>query len=248
MSVHDALTGSLEQLARALEPAVFEPRDGYVFLSFPSFPIPFLNGMWAHDDSAAAHIEDARADAERLGTPFTIMVLDSRTPAVEEAARGRGFAPAERMPGMLATHDSFRDEQVPGVEIAAISNRNELDEAEVIVRDAFGLPADWAAAVYAPEVVALEGVQFYLARVDGHAVATAMGFTIGDAVGIFNVATPAEDRGHGYGGTVTARAVRDGFDRGARYAALQSSAIGESVYRRLGFEQLETYVAFIPKS
>jgi predicted acetyltransferase len=67
----------------------------------------------------------------------------------------------------------------------------------------------------------------------------------GAAVGIFNVATPKSHRGNGYGTAVTSRAVVEGFSAGAAFAYLQSSAIGESVYRRLGFEQVSTYtIAF----
>jgi GNAT superfamily N-acetyltransferase len=242
------MSAPLERLATAFDDAVFEHRDGYAFVSYPSFPIPFLNGMWVDDDSAAGHIDEARADAERRGTPFTILVRDGRTPAVEEAARARGFTPAERMPGMGVERHRFRDGHVPRVEVRPISEESDLENAMTIARDAFELPQEWAAAAFTPQVVALDGLQYYLALVDGHAVATGMGFTIGDAVAIFNVATPASERGHGYGSAVTARAVRDGFERGATYAVLQSSPLGESVYIRLGFEELETYVAFIPKS
>jgi ribosomal protein S18 acetylase RimI-like enzyme len=248
MSVHVAMTAALERLARAFPNAVFDRRDGYAFLAYPSFPIPFINGMWAENDAAAQYIEEASADAERMGTPFTIMVLDGHTPAVEDAARALGYTEALRMPGMVATRDDFTDAHVAALAVTPCSSRSDLDESMAMAQEAFDLPPEWAAAAYSPEVVALDGLQFYLGRRNGRAVATAMGLTVGDAVGIFNVATPVADRGRGYGSAVTAQAVRDGFDRGARYAALQSTAIGESVYRRLGFEEIETYVAFILKS
>lgn len=244
MNVHAALLDALDRLASSLAGARFERRDGYCFISFPSFPLPFLNGMWADTDAAAEHIDDARADAERLGTPFTVMVREGRSPAVEAAAMERGFAAALRLPGMGVSRTAFRDTHVADLEITRVETARHLEDAAAMIAPAFGMPPDWAAAVYVPEVVALDGLQYYLGRVDGRPVATAMGFTIGAAVGIFNVATPEEDRGRGYGGAVTARAVRDGFERGATFGALQSSALGESVYRRLGFEQVETYAAF----
>lgn len=48
--------------------------------------------------------------------------------------------------------------------------------------------------------------------------------------------------GHGYGPALTAQAARDGFAAGAELAWLQSSAMGHSVYRRLGFRDVETYL------
>ncbi len=73
-------------------------------------------------------------------------------------------------------------------------------------------------------------------------VSTALGFTIDGATGIFNVATPPEHRGRGYGAVLTARAARDGFEAGSEFAFLQSSEIGHTVYRRLGFRDVEEYV------
>ena len=85
-------------------------------------------------------------------------------------------------------------------------------------------------------------MDIYVGRVDGRDVSTAVGFTSGDAVGIFNVATPPEHRGRGYGAALTAAAAAEGFAAGAEFAWLQSSALGLPVYRRLGFREVETYV------
>ena len=72
-------------------------------------------------------------------------------------------------------------------------------------------------------------------------MSTAISSVHGDAVGIFNVATPERRRGRGYGADVTSRALADAFARGAQFGYLQSSPLGEPVYRRLGFEQVATY-------
>jgi predicted acetyltransferase len=66
--------------------------------------------------------------------------------------------------------------------------------------------------------------------------------TLAGATGVFNVATPRQHRGRGYGAAVTARAVRDGFRAGASLAFLQASDAGFGVYRRLGFRHVEDYV------
>jgi predicted GNAT family acetyltransferase len=52
------------------------------------------------------------------------------------------------------------------------------------------------------------------------------------------VGTVPSARGHGYGAVVTAAAAAYGFQRGATMAALQASAMGERVYRRLGFVEI----------
>ena len=77
-----------------------------------------------------------------------------------------------------------------------------------------------------------------MGRVEDRPVTTAMGWTANAATGIFQVATPPAHRRRGYGGAVTSRAVLDGFAAGADLAWLQSSRVGERLYRKLGFRQV----------
>ena len=78
----------------------------------------------------------------------------------------------------------------------------------------------------------------YLARLDGVAVATSLGCLVDDTVAIFNVATASDARRRGAGGAVTAAAMADAQARGARWAHLESSEMGRSVYERLGFRHV----------
>lgn len=244
MNLHEALERPLERLAGVLEDARYEQRDGYTFLAFPTFPVRDLNGIWVDSDAAAPHIEEAHAEARELGTPFSIMVREGRSPAVERAATELGFEPTVRIPGMAVTRDELRAPDRSGVEVLRIETADGLAQALAVGAAGFGISADLAASIYALEVAALDGLEYYLARADGVDVATAAGFTIGDGTAIFSVATAPEHRAKGYGAAVTAQAVQDGFNAGATFAALQSSAMGEPVYRRLGFRELETYVLY----
>jgi ribosomal protein S18 acetylase RimI-like enzyme len=204
-----------------------------------------LNGMWIDDDVAATHIDEAQEDARALGTPFTVVVREGRSPAVEDAARERGFEATDRIPGMAVAREGLRD---PGlhehVEVIRVETADGLAQALAVGAAGFGISPDLVASVYSLEVAALDGLRYYLARSDGRDVATAAGFTTEDAVAIFNVATAPDVRGRGYGSAVTAAAIRDGFEAGAEFAALQSSALGESVYRGLGFLEIETYLPY----
>ena len=93
MNLHDVVEQCLERLAGVLEDARYEQRDGYTFLAFPTFPVRDLNGMWVDSDAAVAQIEAARAEAQELGTPFSIMVREGRSPGVERAAGELGSSP-----------------------------------------------------------------------------------------------------------------------------------------------------------
>ena len=134
----------------------------------------------------------------------------------------------------------------------------EVDDSELAfsrVRDAAGLsvaatvgaagfevPRELLEAMYKPRVVGVPDLSIYVAYAHGHPVSAAIAWVGDGAVGIFNVATPPEHRGQGYGRAVTTKDVADGFAVGADLAWLQASQLGQPVYRAMGFWQVETYL------
>ena len=242
--LHEALCTVSERLAGQLEGSRFERRDGYEFLAFPMFPLPSFNGIWAETDDAANDLESAVAEAEELGPPIGVMVRDGRTPAVAQRARELGFSIEEPTPGMVMRPGEL---QVPDSEldILQIKTADGLAQALAVAATGFEIPGELLSALYLLEVAELEGIEYYLARLEDKDVCTAIGYTVDDTVGIFNVATPPEFRRRGYGSIITAHAAQAGFDAGADFAYLQSSAMGESVYRRLGFRHVSTYTVLI---
>ncbi|MGB8005391.1 MAG: GNAT family N-acetyltransferase [Gaiellaceae bacterium] len=239
------LLAAIERLATVLDGAEFERGDGYCFMSFPTFPIRDLNGIWADSDAAAGQLEDGRLRAAELGTPFIVMTRAGKTPGVEAAARELGLTNEIEFPGMTVTPEQFKTPAMEP-ELVRADSAELLAQALAVGASGFGAPPTLIASVYSLEVAQLEGLEMYLAQADGADVSTAVGFTVDKATAIFSVATPEEHRGRGYGAAVTAAAVRGGFTRGADLAGLQSSPLGESVYRRLGFQEVETYRLFAP--
>jgi len=88
----------------------------------------------------------------------------------------------------------------------------------------------------------VKAASWYVGRVEGAMLTTAVGVSADGATGVFNMATPPEHRGRGYGAALTSRVVRDGFEAGSQFAFLQSSEIAHGVYRRRGFPDVEQYV------
>jgi predicted GNAT family acetyltransferase len=64
--------------------------------------------------------------------------------------------------------------------------------------------------------------------------------------GVFNVATPGEHRGRGFGSVVTVQTVEAARTEGARGAYLQSSPMGLRVYEKLGFVTVEQWRQWMP--
>jgi len=84
----------------------------------------------------------------------------------------------------------------------------------------------------------------FVARLDGRPIATSLGSTLDGIVAIYNVATVAAARRRGAGAAVTAAAMADAQAAGARWAILESSEMGRSVYERLGFRQVAEVAIF----
>jgi N-acetylglutamate synthase len=246
LRLHLALCTVAERLAGVMEGARFERRNGYVLLMYPTLPIPSFNGVWPEEDSAADALRDAVAEVQAHGLKAGVLTRSGETPAVDEAARELGLTATERIPGMVANAGDLDGPAAPELEVIRIETADGFAQALAVAAEGFGLPADFLAPLYMLEVTGLDGFEVYVGRVEGRDVTTAASYVIDGDVGIFNVATPSEYRGRGYGAAITGHAVREGFAAGADLAYLQSSAIGESVYRRLGFREVVTYVLFTP--
>lgn len=78
----------------------------------------------------------------------------------------------------------------------------------------------------------------YVARLEGRPVATSLGSVLDGIVAIYNVATVPAARRRGAGAAVTAAAMADAQVDGARWAILETSEMGRSVYERLGFRRV----------
>jgi GNAT superfamily N-acetyltransferase len=240
--LHLALCTVADRLAGVMESARFERRDGHVLLAFPTFPIPSFNGVWPDDDSAAGSLGESLAEIEAEGVPVGVLTRSGEMPEVTAAARELGLTAAEPIPGMAANANDLDGPTESELEIIRIETADGFAQALAVAAEGFDLPADFLAPLYMPEVTGLDGFEVYLGRAGGRDVTTAASYVVEGEVGIFNVATPAKYRGRGYGAAITDSAVREGLAAGADLAYLQSSAIGESVYRRLGFREVVTYV------
>jgi len=78
------------------------------------------------------------------------------------------------------------------------------------------------------------------------AIAAAWTYRHGDDVGVYAVGTASEWRRRGHARRLLEHLLADARRRGARTASLQSTAMGEMLYRRLGFRPVGRYEEWIP--
>jgi GNAT superfamily N-acetyltransferase len=243
--VHEALVEAFEILLTLLPDATVRPGGGYRVICAPSFPIPLTNAVWSDGSNEDATVHDlpaALAELEARGMPPAVIARDGTAPRVQDEARRLGLTADERIPGMSVERDAFRPMQRPDVEFRLVgADAPLLETALDVTARGFGAPREFFVPLFAGGMQA-DGLDLWLAFVDGVPVSTAIGMVRGDTVGIFDVATPPEHRRKGYGALVTAKAVLEGFAAGATLAYLQSSDMGFPVYEALGFRTVSTYV------
>jgi ribosomal protein S18 acetylase RimI-like enzyme len=134
-----------------------------------------------------------------------------------------------RLPGALP------DVRESDLELVQVSTPEEVEEFEAVSVRGFGSEDDVVepGTIHPPSVLADDAMHMFTGRVDGRAVAAAMGYRLDDVVGVFGVTTVASARRRGYGTAVTRAAMLT--DTGLP-AVLAPSDDAVNMYRRLGFE------------
>jgi GNAT superfamily N-acetyltransferase len=172
------------------------------------------HGLWATFETLMPLVDQGRAAAAELGL----------------TERGR-------VVGMVAAPSGVTDVPAAAVGVRRVDEEG-LRLALDVAAAGFGSPTEAIDVLYTPRILSAPGVSFYLAEVDGEPVATGVGCIGEGLVGVYSVATPPEHRRRGYGSAVVVQIVTDGFDAGAQLAYLQASAMGASVYAKLGFRRV----------
>jgi GNAT superfamily N-acetyltransferase len=237
---HHALEQVWELLYRELDGALLERRSDLIFVLYPPIPIPQVNGAWVVEDTQAAAdgLADAVAEVDAAGAWPWIQTRSAHE-RTRQAAFDLGLTHTELVPGMVMRPGELVE---PDIEIEiALTSDDDLDATNEALAVSFEAPKELF-EMFNDTLRRVEGVSVYSGRVDGTVVSTAVGVTVDGVTGVFDVATPPEHRGRGYGAALTAHVVRTAFETGSELAFLQSSEIGHSVYRRLGFRDVEEYI------
>jgi ribosomal protein S18 acetylase RimI-like enzyme len=210
-------------------------------------PLPVFNG--ATNARFEATTADERIEAvlepfrrERIDMTWWVGPTSTPDDLVDRLV-AHGLVVDERVPVMGRSLEGLVAGSLrPGLEIELVVDGAGFHAATEVMKAGFGMPPDVAPEIearYADYAIGPRAIQrVYLARQDGVAVATALGFVVDGVVGIYNVATRPEHRGRGAGSAVTAAALADAASHGAVAAILESSAMGRSLYERLGFRAI----------
>lgn len=248
-SLARAVIGNLHDIFRHLRKsrsADFESNDGIVRWHTP-MPHPWFNGVLSERTARPGDSElvlDAAAYfAPRGWEQFSWWIDPSVAGAGwEDLLAKHGFTYDDPRPGMAIDLTKLETPRV-SADNFAVSVVEDADALAVWSRttcEGFGM--DTAAAdglLRTMDGIGLElPVRNYIGYLDSEPVATSTLFVANGAAGVYNVATLEAARGKGIGAAITAKALVDGRDLGYRVGILQSSEMGYSVYKRMGFEEV----------
>jgi hypothetical protein len=242
-----ALVDTWEALMRVHPDAWTEVSDG-ISACVTGIPSAGLNGIWCSTaDPDPGELQRLLGELRDRGIPHLLELRPGTGDAALAVAAESDLVPADDMPVMRLDDATALDPS--NLPAAGLRVRElEPDEAALhagIAAIGFGEPPEHFMRLFPPHVMAMDGLRAYIGEVDGEIVTTAVGVTLEDYVGVFNVATPSRHRRRGYGAAITARVVADGAAAGASWAWLQSSPSGYAIYERLGFRTLERWLTWV---
>lgn len=239
----DAVTRSCYRSFTALPGATLID-DGDVYGVITPVPLGFFNGIATtrfRPGTPAGERIDAVVDLYRAQRrAFRWWVTPGTTPAgLDEVLPAHGFSHAYDSLGMTADLAKLQSARPSELRILQVRNEAEMSVFTAVLTAVFDRPEPERLAWLAP----YRHIGFgddspwvhFVGYLGDMPVATTSVLIDGDLAGIYLVGTLAAARGRGAGSTLTLHAIQHARDRGARTAALQSSEMGESVYRRVGF-------------
>ncbi len=176
--------------------------------------------------------------APRTST-YSIWIRNHADTDLEVQLREKGFTDFTSMPGMVLLSDPGTQCAPADLDVRTVVDDKGRCDFRDVVADAYltyGAPPAYAEdAFFRLESVCAPHLQAFVGYLDDTPVAGAAVYVTHSVAGIGWVGTRSDQRRRGYAEAVTWAAIREGFRRGATFANLQASPMGEPVYTRMGF-------------
>jgi ribosomal protein S18 acetylase RimI-like enzyme len=217
---------------------------GVVLVSGPS---AYLRVAIRSDPSVAGAAVVARATEFFAAEPTGFLVLVRRPDDedIERAALAAGFRTGwTERPMVLTSPPPLRT--VPDeVEVRVVADGVGVVDYGRVVALANDDPGERERAplLFHDETIIAPHIAAFVAYIRNEPVASAMTLVSHRVAGVFYVATVEHARRRGLGDALTRLAARTGFGMGADAAWLGASEMGAGLYRRIGFEDLDSTLA-----
>lgn len=175
---------------------------------------------------------------------FRIILCDPADACVRSAAAARGYVVNRSQPLMSARLPLAEFAFPAGYQPDLVLSARDIHDYLSVREPSSSRPADETEGEFIAAVIATGRFSYFVAREGGGALATASSAFADGVVHVSNVWVKDEARRQGLGAAMTAMAAA-AFPE-AEWAALEASAMGEPVYRRMGFAERYRYVQMTP--
>lgn len=232
---HAAILASFEALAEYVDGGYTHRAPGVVTIVC-GVDHPGFNAACAQTKAVGrAAVDDEIQRLETSGHPYSVLLPGEASAAQAASFAAAGLTREDPIPVMTAVEPSgvgWPDDLTIDTGAEAITRHRQL------LVDVFAMSHAVVDPVVSGPLWDDEEV-FTVVGLDGEVtVTTALAIRVGDGTGVFNVGTHPDYRGRGYGAAATAAVTDQAFAAGAKFATLQSSEMGISVYESLGFKHL----------
>ena len=215
----------------------WEKNGAYTCIS--TIPHSSMNGPILETAAVSAPaIREAIEKARATGYPVSVLAPGDLTASQRAVLAEYGYTVEEEIPVMTAS----RPVDSPWPDELELLDGPAAEAAHVdMVADVFSMDRSWIETMINPDMYEFDDSYAVVGTLDGEPVTTGFALRRGSGAGVFNIATTDGHRGKGYGAAATAAVTNHWFDRGITHATLQSSDMGRSVYRRIGFRDVMTH-------
>ncbi len=251
---HRTLIAFNRALTRWGSHGALEEQDGSVLCASGTWIPVVANGAFRSDDSLSGSALIARADAffTGLNRGYTIKVRDSGEDDDLRPACAEGGLEAfgDPVPEMICRTPLPDALWIDGVTVRVVEDEAGVHDFIGVNAEAYatyGMPPEVHSDLFDDVASLLEdsAASIVVARRDDQPVATAMVYESDGVASLQWVGTVPAGRSTGLGALVTVATTNLAFAHGASWCSLQASPMGESVYRRLGFETVYRYEEYV---
>jgi ribosomal protein S18 acetylase RimI-like enzyme len=194
-------------------------------------------------ESVGGFLENIIAKARKRRVSMQCLVTpDTRPAGIGKYLAAHGFTYSGEGPCMAIDLQNMNEQnKAPtGFRIMEIRDYAGLRKWCQIDTLGFGRPQHTEPSVVewlATELNLKQPFKLFLGLLDGKPVATSMYYLGAGVAGVYNVSTLPESRTKGIGSAMTQRPLLEARKLGYRIGVLQSSEMGLTVYKRMGFKE-----------
>lgn len=225
-----------------------EISGNYKWVNTKHFPWPnFIYNLSEENLITRKEISNLAEAVKKKSAPeFWIVRESSILDNLEDIFFENNIRPVETWPGMaIELNKPVLDKynEIEGFEVRNVKTEDELNHwLSIVGRELFD--GNMLERKFFLNEINKEKIKLYLGIYEGEPVSTSMMFTNGESAGLYMIATLDKCRGKGLGTNITLKPLIDAFNSGCSYGILQASKMGESVYRKIGFEQCCRFYIF----